>query len=108
MYIDRLLIRLEETGVAYHMGIHFIGTLTFADDRNLLASTLSGLQILIDVCEKYSNEFNIIFNGSKSSLLLFKGRNCKILTRGVSVNGVSLNVSEKAVHIGHHMSTKDK
>ncbi len=56
----------------------------------------------------YAKEFNINFNGSKSRLLLFKGRNCKISTRGVTVNGVSLTVSETAVHRGHHMSTKDK
>ncbi len=91
-----------------HMGIRFIGALSFADDLNLLAPTLSGLKILIDVCEKYAKEFNINFNGSKSRLLLFKGRNCKILTRGVTVNGVSLTVSETAVHLGHHMLTKDK
>ncbi len=42
-----------------------------ADDLNLLAPTLSGLKILIDVCEKYANEFY----GSKICLLLFKGRN---------------------------------
>ncbi len=51
---------------------------------------------------------NIKFNGSKSHLLSFKGRNCKISTRGVTVNGLSLNVSETAVHLGHHMSAKDK
>ncbi len=108
VYIDGLLIRLEETSVGCHMGIRFIGALAFADDLNLLAPTLSGLKILIDVCEKYAKEFNIKFNGSKSRLLLFKGRNCKISTRGVTVNSVSLTVSETAVHIGHHMSTKDK
>ncbi len=86
MYIDGLLIRLEETGVGCHMGICFIGALAFADDLNLLAPTLSGLKIRIDVCEKYAKEFNIKFNGSKSHLLLFKGRNCKISTRGVTVN----------------------
>ncbi len=105
VYIDGLLIRLEETGVGCHMGIRFIGGLAFADDLNLLAPTLSGLKILIDVCEKYAKEFNIKFNRSKSRLLLFKGR---ISTRGVTVNGVSLTVSERAVHLGHHMSTKDK
>ncbi len=104
VYIDGLLIRLEETGVGCHMGIRFIGALAFADDLNLLTPTLSGLKILIDVCEKYAKEFNIKFNGSKSCLLLFKGRNCKMLTRGVTVNGVS----ETAVHHDHHMSTKDK
>ncbi len=91
-----------------HMGIRFIGTLAFADALNLLAPTLSGLKILIDVCEKYAKEFNIKFNESKSHLLLFKGRNCMISTRCVTVNGVSLNVSETAIHLGHHMSTKDK
>ncbi len=52
--------------------------------------------------------FNIKFNGSKSHLLLFKGRNCKVSTRGVTVNGVSLTVSETAVHLGHYMPTTDK
>ncbi len=65
VYIDGLLIRLEETGISCHMGIRFIGALAFADDLNLLAPTLSGLTILIDVCQKYAKEFNIKFNGSK-------------------------------------------
>ncbi len=77
-YYDGLLIRLEETGVGCHMGIRFIGALAVANDLNLLAPTLSGLKILIDVCEKYAKEFNIQFSGSKSRLLLFKGRNCRI------------------------------
>ncbi len=103
-----LLIRLEETGVGCLMGIRFICTLAFANDLNLLAPTLSGLKFLINVCEKYAKEFNIKFNGSKSCLLLFKGRNCKISTSSVTVNGVSLTVPERAVHLGYHMSTKDK
>ncbi len=89
------------------MGSRFIGALAFADDLNLLAPTLSGLKILIDVYEKYAKEFNIKFDGSKSRSFLFKGRNCNILTRCVTVNGVSLTVSKTAVHLGHHMSTKD-
>ncbi len=44
VYIDGLLIKLEETGMGCHMGIHFIGTLAFADDLYLLAPTLSGLK----------------------------------------------------------------
>ncbi len=108
MYIDGLLIRLEETGMGCHMGICSIGALAFVDDLNLLAPTLSGLKNVIDVCEKYTKEFNIKYNRSTSCLLLFNGRNCKISTRGVTVNGVLLTVSETAVHLGHHMSTKDK
>ncbi len=56
----------------------------------------------------YANEFNIKFNGSICHLLLFKGANCKILTKGVIVNGESLNAADTAVHLGHHMLTKEK
>ncbi len=42
-----------------HMGIRFIGALAFADDINLLSLNLSGLKILINVCEKYAKEFNV-------------------------------------------------
>ncbi len=92
----------------YSYTICFIDALAFADDLNLTTATLSGLKPLIDACGEYANEFNIKFNGSKSHLLLFKGRKCKISTRGITVNCVSLNVSETAVHLGHHMLTKDK
>ncbi len=72
VYMDGLLDRLAETSVGCHMWICFIGELAFADDLNLLSQTLSGLKILVDVCEKYAEEYNISFNGSKRILLLFK------------------------------------
>ncbi len=55
VYIDGLLIKLEETGVGCHMGIlyiMFIGTLAFADDLNLNIPAIARLNILIDVCEQ--------------------------------------------------------
>ncbi len=78
VYMDGLLDILAETGVGCHMGIYFIGALTFADDLNLLSLTLSGLKVLVNVCEKYAEEYNVTFNGSKSRLLLFKGMQCKV------------------------------
>ena len=74
IYTDGLLKRLEETGVGCHMGSHFTGALAYADDITLLAPCKSALSILVSVCEKYASEFDILFNGSKSKLLFFKGR----------------------------------
>ncbi len=34
------------------------------------------MAFLVDVYEKYAEEYNISFNGGKSRLLLFKGRQC--------------------------------
>ncbi len=55
--------------------------------------------------QKYAEEYNISFNGSKSRLLLFKGRQYKVSNRGIIVNGVLLNMPESAVHLGHHACT---
>ncbi len=86
--------------------IWFIGALSFADDLNLLSP--NSIWLKVDVCEKYAEEYNISFNGSKSRVLCFKGRQCKISNRGIIVNDVLLNMSESAVHLGHHVCTNDK
>ena len=41
------------------MGNHYTGSLGYADDLTLLAPTLSGLQVLIKICERYADEFDI-------------------------------------------------
>ncbi len=69
---------------------------------------LSGLKVLVDVCKKYVEEYNIGFNSSKNRLLPFKGRQCKVSNRGIIVNGVLLNMSQSAVDLGHHVCTNDK
>ena len=92
IYTDGLLKRLEEIGVGCHMGSRFTGALAYADDITLLAPCKSALSILVSVCEKYASEFDILFNGSKSKLLFFKG----------------IIISDNAVHLGHTISSSDR
>ena len=87
IYTDGLLKRLEDTGVGCHMGCRFTGALAYADDITLLAPWKSALSLMIDVCEQYAAEFDILFNGSKSKLLFFKGRYASTITSGIMVNG---------------------
>ena len=42
---------------------------------------------MIDACEQHAAEFDILFNGSKSKLLFFKGRYASAITSGIKVNG---------------------
>ena len=72
IYTDGLLKHLEDTGVGCHMGCRFTGALAYADDITLLATCKSTLSIMIDVCEQYVAEFDILFNGSKINLVLLK------------------------------------
>ena len=102
-----MLKRLEETGVGCHMGSRFTGALAYADDITLLAPCKSALSIIISICEKYASEFDILFNGSKSKLLLFKGRFSNRMESGIMVNREIVNTSDNAVHLGHTISSSD-
>ena len=108
IYTDGLLKRLEDTGVECHMGCRFTGALAYADDITLLAPCKSALSLMIDVCEQYAAEFDILFNGSKSKLLFFKGRYASTITSGIMVNGEIVHISDNAVHLGHNISTSDR
>ncbi len=74
VYIDGMLKRLNESGIGYYLSDSYVGGLVFADDEKMLCPTHSGMQLIYNIFENYADEYNIKFNGSKSYLLLFKGR----------------------------------
>ena len=65
-------------------------------------------QILVSVCEKYASEFDILFNGSKSKLLFFKGRFSNGMESEIMVNGEIVNISDNDVHLGHTISSSER
>ena len=78
IYTDSLLKRLEESGIACHMGGHFIGALAYEDDIALLSPSMSRFT-LSKVCEKYATEFDVTFNGKKVSCCFQGNRMCIFL-----------------------------
>ena len=73
IYTDGLLHRLRETGVGCHMGAHFTGALIYVDDLTLVSPSILVVKIMIDVCEQYAKEYDIIFNGNKSKCFTGRG-----------------------------------
>ena len=89
------------------MGSRFTGALAYAVDITLLAPYKLALSILFSVCEKYASELDIIFNGSKSKLLIFNGMFSNGMESGVMVNGEMVNMSYN-VHLRHIISSSDR
>ena len=108
IYIDGLLCKLKASGKGCYMGNQYIGCLAFADDITLLCPTQTGLRHLVDICEEYAMEYNIKFNGLNSQYLIFSGRGCIQKDRTMHVNGIMLQNSQSAVHLGHKICTDDK
>ncbi len=85
-----MLDRLKEYGIGCYLSNSYVGGLAFANDVQMLWPTLSGMQLMYNICENYAEEYNIQFNSSRSCLRLFKGRQCKTSIKSLHVNGVAL------------------
>ena len=66
----------------------------------LLCPTLSGLQEMLNVCEDFAEDYNILFNASKSKLMYFgkDNLNCEYLL--CMSNCSNIEFVEQCVHLG--------
>ncbi len=87
------------------MGNSYVRVMGYAGDIKLLCPSLNGMQQMVDMCVDYADEYNIKFNGSKSCMLLFKGRWCKDSQRMLIINGVTIHCSESVSDLGYNAST---
>ena len=103
VYIDDLLAELKKSGLGCYIGNRFYGALGYADDIVLLCPTKEGLRQMIEICEKYALNHDILFNGKKSQLLVFGDSSSHQIN--VTVNGEPVPVFKNAVHLGNVIST---
>ena len=71
VYIDELIVKLQATGFGCHIGNKFVGAAGYADDIVLLAPTITSMSKLLNVCESFSEEYDVLFNSTKSRLICF-------------------------------------
>ncbi len=54
VYIDGMLERLNETVIECYLSNSYVGGLAFVDDVKMLCPTLSGMQLMYNICENYA------------------------------------------------------
>ena len=59
LYINKLLVSLESSGLGCNIGNYFYGASAYADDIILLSPTRSGLQDMFDICFQYFKDHEI-------------------------------------------------
>ena len=71
LYIDKLLIRLQKSGVSCHINNIYIGALLHADDITISCPSLYGLGIMLDICNNFAHENCITINIKKTISIKF-------------------------------------
>ncbi len=75
IYFDEMLHVLKLSQLGCHIGHTFCGAIGYADDVILLAPSFCGLNKMLDICKKFADSYDVLFNSSKSKLLTFQCSN---------------------------------
>ena len=71
LYLDGLIQKLKQSGIGCHIGRTYCGVFGYADDLAIVSPTLLGLRQMIEICEEYASEMDLLFNPKKSKLLCY-------------------------------------
>ena len=69
VYLDDLLCELQEVNVRCHMNGYFVGAVIYADDISLFGLTRSSILSMLNVCDVYARNIDILFNPAKTSCI---------------------------------------
>ena len=105
IYMDELLTRLEKSNAGCYIGHNFMGAFCYADDLSLVAPSRMSMLNLVQVCESFAAEYNVIFNAKKSALLRFNMPNVSNLAN-ISMDGTAIPTSDSHKHLGNIIGTR--
>ena len=104
VYIDSLLQELRDSG----FGCHIKGIFTGADDVFLLSASRSGLQEMVNICQRFASSRNLKFGTnadpvkSKTKCLIFSNKNVvQDKFKKIVLDGNELPWVDSVKHLGH-------
>ena len=108
IYIDGLISLLRQTGLGCRIDKFYYGVLGYADDLLLLSASRSGLQAMVNTCEKFARAMRLKFSThedpvkSKTKCVAFsKVKNLKDKLAPIILNGDPLPWVDRVKHLGN-------
>ena len=107
IYMDKLSIALNSSGIGGYLGNVFLNHLCYADDLCLISLSSTGMQQLLNICQNYAMDQQLLYNGSKSHSLCFKSKSIKITQPSFYLNLLKIPIVENCRYLGITISTKN-
>ena len=54
-----------------HIGSIPLNNIAYADDVVIVSSSVKGLQILLSICQQYAGSHDVLYNATKSKVVMF-------------------------------------
>ena len=108
VYLNDLYAVLRKAGFGCHIGSYFMGCMGYADDLLLISASRSGLQCMVDICQKFTERKNLKFSTnpnpekSKTKCIVFskKQRDLRDIAP-IRLNGDPLPWVQQVKHLGN-------
>ena len=98
IYVDELIEKLRSLDKGCYFFNIFAAAFFYADDMAILAPSIKGLQLLLNVCAEYCSEWDICLNSKKTKNLFF-GKRVTALCK-TSLNGNKIEWVEEWSYLG--------
>ena len=104
LYLDKLLIRLKNSNIGCSINGCYTGALSYADDITLSCPSIRGLNRMLEICNTFAAEHNLIFNTKKSVGIKYGDSVCASETIYLGENKIRWESS--VCHLGNYFDTK--
>ena len=91
--------KLKTSGIGCYIVNTYCGSLGYADD--MLNPTRYACQVMLNIYESFSKQYNIIFNPEKTKMLLFNSEN--VSSYEVVFNDHVIDISNCEKHLGSYI-----
>jgi len=113
IYVSDISDIVDRLNVGVKVGGQLVNILMYADDIALLTETKKDMKILLDAITDYGHDKEIKFNGTKTNLLIFNKKSCKIGKKKqkeedeiqLKLDNEPIIEVNQAKYLGFHLST---
>jgi hypothetical protein len=107
IYIDDVIVAIQNCGLGCHIGMQSVGILMYADDLVLISGSVRDLQKMIDLCISEITSLDLKINVKKSVCLRI-GNNHKTFCKNLLINGSVIPWSNQLTYLGITIKSASK
>ena len=86
-----------------YIGTECCGAFGYADDLTLLAPTVHSLRQMLSICADYALEFKVLFNPTKSKLIVCSPTGATIKSSEIKFMGGTIDAASYDTHLGNYI-----
>ena len=98
--MDDLSITLNNSGIGGYLGDAFLNHLCFAGEICRISLSSNGMQQLLNICQNYATNHQLLYNSAKSFSLCFKNNDIKIKQPSFYLAHLKVPIVENCKYLG--------